>query len=178
MRDAFGGAFMIKLFIVFIMVYICFIAIAVNYAKAFKVKNKVIDYLENHEIVDLDKMNGVQETALEDFFEKEILGNMNYRVNHENICEGIKTRDESGKRIAYCSDIGIIIRQVDDNNETELYYPARKTKGVYYTVSTYIGWNAGFINNILALDNTKNTEDTIRGMWKISGQTRIIVNEE
>ena len=169
MRDAFGGAFMIKLFIIFIMVYICFIAIAVNYAKAFKVKNKVID---------LDKMNGVQETALEEFFEKEILGNMNYRVNHENICEGIKTRDESGKRIAYCSDIGIIIRQVDDNNETELYYPARKTKGVYYTVSTYIGWNAGFINNILALGNTKNTEDTIRGMWKISGQTRIIVNEE
>ena len=53
------------------MVYICFIAIAVNYAKAFKVKNKVIDYLESNEIVDLDKMNGVQETALEEFFEKD-----------------------------------------------------------------------------------------------------------
>ena len=177
MRDAFGGAFMIKLFIVFIMVYICFIAIAVNYAKAFKVKNKVIDYLENHEIVDLNKMNATQEAELKDFFENEILGNMNYKVNNENICEGIKTI-ENGKRIAYCSDIGIVIRQVDDNNETELYYPAKKTKGVYYTVSTYIGWNAGFINNILLLGNNSNDKDAIRGMWKISGQTRIIVNEE
>ena len=38
MRDAFGGAFMIKLFLVFILIYVCFIALALNYAKAFKVK--------------------------------------------------------------------------------------------------------------------------------------------
>ena len=38
MRDAFGGAFMIKLFLVFLAIYIGFTAVAVNYAKAFKVK--------------------------------------------------------------------------------------------------------------------------------------------
>ena len=38
MRDAFGGAFMIKIFIIFIFVYICLTAMALNYAKAFKVK--------------------------------------------------------------------------------------------------------------------------------------------
>ena len=51
MRDAFGGAFMIKLFLVFILIYVCFIALALNYAKAFKVKNKIIDYLETNEII-------------------------------------------------------------------------------------------------------------------------------
>ena len=41
MRDAFGGAFMIKIFLIFIIVYVCFTALARNYAKAFKVKNKI-----------------------------------------------------------------------------------------------------------------------------------------
>ena len=50
MRDAFGGTFMIQVFLVFILIYISFTALALNYAKAFKVKNKVIDYLENTEI--------------------------------------------------------------------------------------------------------------------------------
>ena len=43
MRDAVGGTFMIKLLLIFLAVYTVFIAIAINYAKAFKVKNKVIN---------------------------------------------------------------------------------------------------------------------------------------
>ena len=49
MRDAFGGAFMIKLFLVFIIIYVSFTALALNYAKAFKVKNKIIEYIETNE---------------------------------------------------------------------------------------------------------------------------------
>lgn len=49
MRDAFGGAFMIKLLLVFLVIYVCFIAIALNYAKAFKAKNIIIDYIERYE---------------------------------------------------------------------------------------------------------------------------------
>ena len=47
MRDAFGGTFMIQLLIIFIIIYIGFTAVALNYAKAFKAKNAVIEYLEN-----------------------------------------------------------------------------------------------------------------------------------
>lgn len=46
MRDAFGGTFMIKLFLVFIVFYVTFMTIAVNYAKVFRVKNNVINILE------------------------------------------------------------------------------------------------------------------------------------
>ena len=49
MRDAFGGAFMIKLVIVFIVIYVSFMAVAVNYAKTFRVKNRVIDILEQNQ---------------------------------------------------------------------------------------------------------------------------------
>ena len=54
MRDAFGGAFMIKIFLVFIIIYVGFTALSLNYAKAFKVKNKIIDYLEVNEITGLE----------------------------------------------------------------------------------------------------------------------------
>ena len=49
MRESFGGAFMLKLVIVFIVVYISFMAVAINYAKAFRVKNNVINILEQHQ---------------------------------------------------------------------------------------------------------------------------------
>lgn len=49
MRDAFGGAFMLKLAVIFIILYIAFLAMAVNYAKAFRVKNKIIDLLEQNQ---------------------------------------------------------------------------------------------------------------------------------
>lgn len=49
MRDAFGGAFMIKLMLIFLVIYVCFIAVALNYAKAFKAKNGIIDLIERYE---------------------------------------------------------------------------------------------------------------------------------
>ena len=42
MREAFGGAFTIKLMLIFLAIYIAFIAVALNYAKAFRVKNKIL----------------------------------------------------------------------------------------------------------------------------------------
>ena len=46
MRDAFGGTFMFKLIIIFIVMYVTFATIAVSYAKTFRLKNKVIDIIE------------------------------------------------------------------------------------------------------------------------------------
>jgi len=49
MRESFGGAFMIKLVLVFIIIYVSFMAVAVNYAKAFRVKNQIINILEQNQ---------------------------------------------------------------------------------------------------------------------------------
>ena len=49
MREAFGGTFLSKLTMVFLVIYIIFIAMALNYAKAFKTKNGIIDYIERYE---------------------------------------------------------------------------------------------------------------------------------
>ena len=49
MRDAVGGTFMIKLLLIFLAVYTIFIAVALNYAKAFRVKNKILNIIEQNE---------------------------------------------------------------------------------------------------------------------------------
>ena len=52
MREAFGGTFMIELLLIFLAIYIAFIAVALNYAKAFRVKNHIIDMIEQKEGID------------------------------------------------------------------------------------------------------------------------------
>lgn len=49
MREAFGGTFMIKLALIFIIIYVSFMAVAINYAKAFRVKNGVINIVEQYQ---------------------------------------------------------------------------------------------------------------------------------
>ena len=172
MRDAFGGAFMIQIFLVFILIYICFTAVALNYAKAFKVKNTVIDYLESNEISSLDNLSASEMDEMDKFFQEEILGNMNYNISGQNICQTrrISEYNDAGKKVAHCEELGIIIQQKNTNQ-------AGNTEGVYYTVSTFVGWQIPFLNALLGLNGNNKQQDVPIGMWEISGETRLIVNE-
>ncbi len=49
MRDAFGSTFMFKLIVIFIVFYVSFMTIAVSYAKVFRVKNALINILEQNQ---------------------------------------------------------------------------------------------------------------------------------
>ena len=168
MRDAFGGTFMIMIFLVFIMVYICFTAVALSYAKAFKVKNAVIDFLEEWEVTDLGKVPAEKMEELGNFIDTEIVGNNNYNMSGYNICNGYP-KIEGNEVIAICEDAGIIIHK--ENKD-------KRTTGVYYTVHTFVGWDIGFLSKLSSLNgNNKDPEiGQVTGMWTISGQTRLIVN--
>ena len=50
MRDAFGSTFMFRLIIIFIVFYVTFATIAVSYAKTYRIKNGLIDLIEQKEI--------------------------------------------------------------------------------------------------------------------------------
>lgn len=165
MRDAFGGAFMIKLFLIFIFVYICLTAMALNYAKAFKVKNSVIEYLESNEITDITNINAEDLMTMDEFFYKELVGKRGYNVSHYNVCENITYDTLKSK---YCHPSGIVIEQTGTASNTE---------GVYYTVSTYMSWGIPFLNNLLKLGGNNKEENTVTGLWKISGETRLIVRD-
>lgn len=165
MRDAFGGAFMIKIFLVFIFIYICLTAMSLNYAKAFKVKNAVISYLEENEIYDIRNINAEDMMTMNEYFEKELVGKRGYNVSEYSVCENI-SYDEDEK--IYCHPSGIVIEQSKKVSNTE---------GIYYTVSTYVSWGVPFLNNLLRLNGNNQEKNTITGLWKISGETRLIVNK-
>ena len=159
MRDAFGGAFMIRLFLIFIFIYMVFTAIALNYARAFKVKNKVIDYLEDNEIVTISGMNALQFQNMSNYFETEILGELNYRLPKEEM--------RCGKIVGevYC-DNGIRIIQMDVKNTRSDNF------GAYYRVETYFTWSIPFLKQLLA---PTGDGEVASGIWKITGETRTII---
>ena len=158
MRDAFGGAFMIKLLIVFIVIYIGFIAIALNYAKAFKVKNKVISYIEENEITNISSMSANDFNKMQEFFDTEILGKDNYMTN-------ISCTTKSGT-IEYCQNGIRIVKHSPEGSNKE---------GEYYTVTTTFGWSIPFLNVLLRLNDQDG--NVTFGRWEISGETRTIVNK-
>lgn len=49
MREAIGGTWIFGLVIVFIVLFTSYLALSVNYSKAFKVKNKIISIIEENE---------------------------------------------------------------------------------------------------------------------------------
>lgn len=154
MRDAFGGAFMIKLFLVFIVLYVSFAAVSLNYAKAFRVKNKIIDYIEQNEIIDLNKLEGGLDQILN-------------RAQYNKTCpngNGIRKNNEN-KETGYCY------------RGVEVWVNEEKTKSnvIIYTVNTYADWNMGNLNTILSLGGkSKNSEKYVNGTWKISGEAKVI----
>lgn len=163
MRDAFGGTFMIEIFLVFLLVFIGLTSVCVNYAKAFKVKDKIIDYLESNEITNVGNMTVKQEDNMQSFFDKEIIGNMNYVK---------QLGDYQCGNALYCNN-GIKIELAGKSNNNN------GVEGVYYRVTTYFGWDLPFMRVLLRLDgdNSNDENANLTGIWTISGETRLIVRE-
>ena len=162
MKDAFGGAFMIRLFLIFILVYILLTAVALNYAKAFKVKDLVIKYLEDNEIVDFKNMIAEDREKLENYFETVLVGNMGYFHEFDSFeC------DESND--VYCIS-GVKIQQM---TKPEI---ANKM-GVYYRVTTYFQFDIGFLRVLKAADNSNPDWASDIGRFTVSGETRPIVRK-
>lgn len=88
MKDAFGSTFMMYAFIVFLATFVIFIGIAFTFARAFRVKNMVIDIIEQNEGFDPVDTSGVQSEI------DGMLGQINYYVdcskhyNEEARCYG------------------------------------------------------------------------------------------
>lgn len=168
MRDAFGGVFMTRLMLVFIVILVAFTAVSFKYAKSFRVKNKVIDFVEQNQITDISNFfsNG-------DLSNLEELDNALRLAKYDVTCDEIGYSDalitdkDTGENIGVCYN-GIIIRK----NETK-----STDNTIYYDIKTYANWELGFLNTILSLGGRDpNSEKSIGGRWKITGEA-IVVNK-
>ncbi len=162
MRDAFGGVFMMRLMLVFVFIFVAFTAISLNYAKAFRIKNSIIDFVEQQEIMDLDSLFHSSNASKLAKLDK-ILDDANYNKECQNVDSNGKISKEAMEGKAYCYR-GIIIEQADMVDKT-----------IIYKVYTYADWNLGTLNMILALGGqSPNSKYVLNGSWEISGEARVV----
>lgn len=105
MREAVGGAFMIKLMMVFLVIYVIFIAMALNYAKAFKTKNGIIDYIEKYE-----GYNDYSKAAIDAYLD---------RIRYNVPAQGPNGSYASSNPNAVCFDRGYCIEEVDEDGRVK-----------------------------------------------------------
>ena len=115
MRDAFGGAFMIKLMLIFLIIYVCFIAVALNYAKAFKAKNGIIDIIEKYE-----GFNNVSIDQIDAYLDR-----INYTVSSQSGNTASYAADNPGTE---CARQGYCIKETLNNDGS----------GTNYVVTTFV----------------------------------------
>lgn len=59
MRESIGGAWILGIVMTFIVLFASFLAISINYSKAFKVKNNVVDLIEKNEGMNEDAAEAI-----------------------------------------------------------------------------------------------------------------------
>ena len=118
MREAFGGTFTIQLILLFLAIYIAFIAVALNYAKAFRVKNQIINIIEQNEGFDFD--NSAEGSAQNEI--QKYLRRVSYYVNLTNIKNNNINDNYKCYSEGYC---------VEKMGSTDI-------EGTYYKVTTYV----------------------------------------
>ncbi len=161
MREAISGTVLIKVFLVFLFLYAIFIGVAINYAKAFRIKNRIINIIEqneglsNKEIDDIGKTK--QSTGVINDIE-EYLQQVNYNAT---VTTEIATKYGSGnnskcntqENLGYC--ITKYVGTVNDNN----ICPS------YYTITTFVRIQIPIISTDLLIPITGET----RKVEKVGG---------
>ena len=122
MRDAFGGAFMLKLFLFFIIIYMCIMAGAISYTKAFRVKNSIINIIEQ---------NSFSGSSDGDTIDNKIIPYLD-KVNYsyamapaiDNYCRNLQDSEEENDKYIFVNGACIV--------------PHSSNGDVYYEVATFV----------------------------------------
>lgn len=109
MREAIGGTWMLGVVVLFIVLFSAFLALSINYTKAFKVKNEIINMIEDNHSFDTNA-----ESTIQDYLDE--MGYTTTRIDKSN-CD----KDEDYVTGGYC------VRKICDPN-----------LGSYYKVRTFV----------------------------------------
>ncbi len=182
MRDAFGGTFTMNFLLVFIFIYIAFTAVSLNYAKAFKVKNAVIDFVEQNEIIDLDDyfsagywdgpLYHVSAATKNPSKLDEVLKKLSYHQTCDLLGYEEGKRQDTKYGEGYCYK-GVLITE-----KKEQPIDGTNSKIVYYQIVTYADWELGALNKLLALaGRNEKSESPLSGTWEVKGEAKVVVKE-
>ena len=134
MKEAIGSSYIFWMVIFFVGLFIVFFASSLNYTKAFKAKNRIVEILEKYDDVLNEKASicGAEgECTLSTVVDEEISDNlyeMGYRISsNPDECE-----------IPERFDGAFIVNKISTNNYEYCIYGTNTDKGTYYGVKTYV----------------------------------------
>ena len=130
MRQAIGNAFILNLVITFIALMMLVFVGSISYSKSYKVKNKIINLIENNK--------GYNEEVSDDI--EEVLGDVGYQISNNQNCDRFVVGEDS--QIVYpTSEFRSGYRYCIIENTT--------SDGKYYTVVTFMKFDFPVIGNFV-----------------------------
>ncbi len=155
MREAIGGTWLTQIIIIFMLIFVAFLALTLNYTKAFKMKNDIITIIEEREGITNNKngkLNG-SISLINNYLEKNgytllrACPEGSYGVSdlHSEAMNYID-KGQNTKRYYYCI--------------TKFRAPSTNYKGkVYYQVAISLKFNLPILGDLFTFEVTGNTED-------------------
>lgn len=124
MREAIGSSLLFNLVITIVIVMIAVLISSLAYSKAFKVKNKIINIIQD---------NGSYEDSVDSI--NSSLSNMGYRTDNASCSkkDGMELLTDSNSNYFYC------VYEIDSNNKN----------ATYYKVVTYMYFDIPIIGKLL-----------------------------
>lgn len=151
MREAIGGTWFTQLIIVFMLIFVAFLALSLNYTKAFKIKNELLTIIEKRE--------GLTTGA------EGSIAIMNGYLKANNY--GVTKSCEPG---SYgITDLNGTTAELVTNNSKKYYYCVTKIKApssnnegkVYYKVNLFFYFNLPILGDIFKFDVNGSTGDVL-----------------
>lgn len=147
MREAIGGTWIFGMVIVFIVLFTSYLALSVNYSKAFKVKNKIITLIEENE--------GLTDKAQEDIVS--YLNNVGYFVY------GPCGRDSELEEEGYSENHGYESNNGGVNKKYKYCVATRESNSdtlerKYYKVTVFFKFDIPILDSIFTFPVTGETK--------------------
>lgn len=146
MKEAVGNTFILSIMITFVVIFIILFAGSTSYTKAYKVKNRIIDIIENNE--DVKDNKGISDSTFTEI--NQFLSETGYKIGNPNksTCKshGGNLVSNHNNRYRYCIE----------RFETD--------RGPYYGVTAYMYLELPVISSLI--------EIPVYGETKILGQLK------
>lgn len=147
MRDAIGQVFTLQIILAFVLLINGYMAYSVNYTRAFRVKNQIVNIIEQYEGPDNDE--GIEKI-------NEYIDRMAYNVNNQQMLT--YQNNNSGAECPGYNGWCYVEHDVSINDADG------ERKGKYYSVVTFVNIDIPVINNLVGLGN----------FLQVVGETRTI----
>ena len=143
MREAIGGTWLFTIVIVFIVLFSSYLAISVNYSKAFKVKNGIVDLIEQNE-----GLSSETQTQISNYLDKTgyfVYGECNSKASEK----GYESKG-AGNNYKYCV--------VKTNAANEELVAGSTVERAYYKVKVFFRLDLPVLGDIFTFPVTGQTK--------------------